>query len=101
MPLPSSPLVRLASPVTSVRFSGDWVVTRKCENSFHEPWNDRIVSVIRAGRAIGSTTDQKVRKTLAPSIRAASSIETGTESKNCFMMKTPAASTISGRIMAV
>ena len=87
--------------MTSVRFSGDCVVTRKCENSFHDPWNDRIVKVMRAGRAIGSTTDQNVRNTLAPSIRAASSIEIGTESKNCFMMKTPAASTISGRIIAV
>jgi hypothetical protein len=36
---------------------------------------------------------------LAPSIRAASSISRGTDSKNCFMMKTPAASTTSGVII--
>ncbi len=77
------------------------VTTRKWENSFHDPWKDRMVRVIRAGFAMGSTTDQKVRKMLAPSMRAASSIDTGTESKNCFMMKTPAASTTSGRIIAV
>ena len=70
-------------------------------NSFQEPWKDRMVRVMSAGLAIGSTTDQKVRKMPAPSMRAASSIDTGTESKNCFMMKTPAASTISGRIMPV
>jgi len=50
-----------------------------------------MVRVIRAGRALGRTTDQKVRKRPAPSMRAASSMLTGTESKNCFMMKTPAA----------
>ena len=60
-----------------------------------------MVRVMRAGLAIGSTTDQKVRKMLAPSMRAASSMETGTESKNCFMMNTPAASTMRGRIIAV
>ena len=36
-----------------------------------------MVRVIRAGRAIGSTTDQKVRKVPAPSMRAASSTERG------------------------
>ena len=56
--------------------------------------------MISAGLDIGSTTDQKVRNVLAPSMRAASSIETGMFSKNCFMMKTPAASTSSGRISA-
>lgn len=65
-----------------------------------EPWKDRIVKVISAGRAMGRITDQKVRKTDAPSRRAASSMVTGTLSKNCFMMKTPAASTSSGRIIA-
>ena len=45
----------------------------KCGSSFHDAWNDRIVSVISAGRAIGSTTDQNIRKVPAPSIRAASS----------------------------
>jgi hypothetical protein len=68
----------------------------KCGSSFHDPWKDRIVMVISAGRAIGSTTDQKMRNVLAPSMRAASSTDTGIDSKNCFMMKTPAASTSSG-----
>ena len=49
----------------------------KCGSSFHEPWNDRMVSVISAGRAIGSTTDQKVRNAPAPSSRADSSTSTG------------------------
>ncbi len=35
----------------------------------------------------------------APSIRAASSTATGIDSKKFFMMKTPAASAISGTIM--
>ena len=48
-----------------------------------------MVSVISAGRAMGSTTDQKMRNTPAPSMRAASSTLTGMDSKNCFMMKTP------------
>ena len=52
-----------------------------------------------AGRAIGSTTDQNTRKVPAPSIRACSSTLTGIDSKKFFMMKTPAASTSSGRIM--
>ncbi len=79
----------------------DWVATRKCVNSFHEPWKDRIVRVSRAGRAMGSTIDQKMRKTPAPSTRAASSTSRGIASKNCFMMKIPAASTMIGRIMPV
>ncbi len=80
---------------------GSWTATRVCGNSFQVPWNDRMVRVISAGRAIGSTTDQNVRNTPAPSIRAASSRLTGIDSKNCFMMKTPAASTSNGRISAV
>ena len=52
--------------------------------------------MISAGLAIGSTIDQKVRKVPAPSMRAASSTDTGIDSKNCFMMNTPAASTSSG-----
>ena len=71
----------------------------KCASSFHDPWNDRITIVMSAGRAIGSTTDQKMRKVPAPSMRACSSTETGIDSKNFFMMNTPAASTSSGRIM--
>ena len=58
-----------------------------------------MVRVITAGRAIGSTTDQNVRKAPAPSIRAASSTSTGMLMKNCRMMKTPAASASSGMIM--
>ena len=71
----------------------------KCGNSFQLPWNDRMVSVITAGRAIGSTTDQKVRNALAPSSRADSSTSTGMLMKNCRMMNTPAASASSGMIM--
>ncbi|WDV56557.1 hypothetical protein PV963_42650 [Streptomyces coeruleorubidus] len=44
-------------------------------------------------------TMKKIRKVLAPSIRAASSTLTGIDSKNCFMMNTPAASARSGTIM--
>ncbi len=72
----------------------------KWPSSFQDAWKDRIVRVIRAGLDIGSTTDQKIRKVPAPSIRAASSTETGMLSKNCFMMNTPAASASSGRISA-
>ena len=79
--------------------SGLCAVTTKCDSSFQDPWNDRITSVITAGLAIGSTTDQKVRNTPAPSMRAASSTLTGIDSKKFFMMKTPAASASSGMIM--
>ena len=72
----------------------------KCGSSFHDPWNDRIVMVMSAGRAMGSTTDQKIRNVPAPSMRAASSTEAGIDSKNCFMMNTPAASTSSGTTSA-
>ncbi len=48
---------------------------------------------------MGSTIVQNVRKIPAPSMRAASSMLTGIDSKNCFMMKMPAASTRSGTIM--
>ena len=68
-------------------------------SSFHEPWNDRMMIVTSAGRAIGSTTDQKIRNVPAPSMRACSSTDTGIDSKKFFMMNTPAASTSSGRIM--
>ena len=56
--------------------------------------------MIKAGRAIGSTTDQNVRNVLAPSILAASSTLIGIDSKNCFMMNTPAASASSGTTRA-
>ena len=78
---------------------GDWVETMKWLSSFQEPWKLRMMMVISAGRAIGSTIDQNVRKIPAPSIRAASSTATGIDSKKFFMMNTPAASTRSGRIM--
>ena len=71
----------------------------KCASSFQEPWNERMKIVISAGRAIGSTIDQKIRKRLAPSIRADSSTLTGIDSKKFFMMKMPAASTKSGMII--
>ena len=54
-----------------------------------------------AGRAIGNTTYQNVCNVGAPSIRAASSMLTGTVSKNCFMMNTLAASTMSGKAIAL
>ncbi len=56
-------------------------------------------NVISAGRAIGRITDQNRRNTPAPSTRAASSTLAGIESKNCFMMKMPAASASRGMIM--
>lgn len=68
-------------------------------NSFQDPWNDRIVTVIRAGRTSGSTTLQNVRHTLAPSIRAASSSSYGTASNALFMSSIPTASQSSGRII--
>ncbi len=101
MPAPSEPLTRSASPRGSVNRLGFCTATSVCGNSFHALWNDRMVSVITAGRAIGRITDQNVRNGPAPSMRAASSTLTGIDSKNCFMMNTPAASTRSGRISAV
>ena len=71
----------------------------KWVSSFHEPWKDRMMIVISAGRAIGSTIDQKIRNVPAPSIRACSSTLTGIDSKKFFMMKMPAASASSGTIM--
>jgi hypothetical protein len=98
-PAPSWPLTSRPTPVVSVSSDGDSCATRTVEKLFHDPWNDKIVSVISCGRAIGSTTDQKVRKMPAPSIFAASSMLGCTDRKNCRMMNTPAASVISGRIM--
>jgi len=77
---------------------GLWVEMMKWLSSFHDPWKLRMMIVIRAGRDIGRTTDQKVRNVPAPSMRAASSTATGMDSKKFLMMKTPAASTSSGRI---
>ena len=79
--------------------AGSWADTTKCASSFHDPWNDRITSVTSAGRAIGSTTDQKIRNVPAPSTRAASSTLTGSDSKKFFMMKIAAASASRGTIM--
>jgi len=70
----------------------------KWASSFQEPWKLRITIAMSAGLAIGSTTDQKIRKVPAPSTRACSSTLTGIDSKKFFMMKTPAASTSSGRM---
>src|SRR5664280_2838067 len=60
-PEPSSPLTRVATR-GNVFSCGLCREMMKCGHAFHEPWNDRMVRVITAGRAIGSTTDQKVRK---------------------------------------
>jgi hypothetical protein len=98
-PAPSWPLTRRPTPVVSVSSDGDECATRIMEKLFHDPWNDKIISVIRAGRAMGRTTDQYVRKMPAPSIFAASSMPGGTVRKNCRMMNTPAASVTSGRII--
>ena len=73
----------------------------KWASSFQEPWNDRMMIVMSAGRAIGSTTDQKIRKVPAPSTRACSSTLTGIDSKKFFMMKTPAASASNGTMRPV
>ena len=73
-----------ATPFVSVINAGLCAETMKCDNSFHEPWNDRITRVMSAGRAIGSTTDQKVRNVLAPSSLAASSTLRGIDSKKFF-----------------
>jgi hypothetical protein len=89
----------MGTPEVRVFSSGLCRDTMKCGSSFHDPWNDRMVRVMRAGRAIGNTMDQKIRKVPAPSMRAASSTLTGIDSKNCFMMNTPAASARSGTIM--
>lgn len=97
--VPSWPLTSLPTPVVSVSSDGDSCATRIIEKLFHDPWKDRIVSVISCGLAIGSTTDQKVRKIPAPSIFAASSTLGWMDRKNCRMMNTPAASVISGRII--
>src|SRR5664280_1659864 len=71
-PEPSSPLTRVATR-GNVFSCGLCREMMKCGHAFHEPWNDRMVRVITAGRAMGSTTDQKVRKAPAPSSRADSS----------------------------
>lgn len=100
-PDPSCPEARAATPLVSTVRSGLWVDTMKWFSSFQEPWKDMMKIVTSAGRAIGSTTDQKMRKVPAPSIRAAYSIAVGIDSKKFFMMKTPAASTSSGMIITL
>ena len=55
-------------------------------------------SVARTGVAIGITTDQKIRNSLAPSIRAASSSSLGTPSMNWRIRKTPNGPARNGRI---
>ncbi|MNI91468.1 hypothetical protein D3C73_1491310 [compost metagenome] len=99
VPWLSWPLASEATPFVSVVRAGALVDTMKWLSSFHEPWNDRITIVTSAGVAIGRTTDQNSRNVPAPSMRACSSTETGIDSKKFFMMKTPAASTSSGRII--
>src|SRR3954462_581599 len=64
LPWPSWPETSEATPVVRVFRSGLWRDTMKCGSSFHDAWNDRMVRVMRAGRAMGSTMDQKVRKVL-------------------------------------
>src|SRR5690606_16632639 len=99
LPWLSCPLARDATPLVRVVSSGDCAETMKWLSSFHEPWKERITMVTRAGRAMGSTTDQKIRNVPAPSIRACSSTEAGIDSKKFFMMNTPAASTRRGSTM--
>jgi len=41
------------------------------------------------GDRVGTTICEKMREPLAPSIRAASSISVGNDSKNCFIRKMP------------
>lgn len=95
----SCPLASAATPLVRVVKAGDWVEMMKCDSSFHDPWKERMAMVTMAGRAIGRTTDQKIRKVPARSIFACSSTLRGTDSKKLRMMKTPDASTKRGRII--
>ena len=98
-PAESWPLAKEATPFVKVVSSEDWVETMKCDSSFHDPWKDRMDMVTSAGRAMGSTTDQKMRNVPALSIIACSSTDRGIDSKKFLMMNTPDASTSSGKIM--
>ena len=49
--------------------------------SFHVARNVKTASVTRIGRSSGSTIDQKMRNSLAPSMRAASSSSSGIDER--------------------
>ena len=44
--------------MVSVSSEGLCSATRMSAKSFHDPWNDKMASVMRAGLAIGSMMDQ-------------------------------------------
>ena len=55
VPPPSCPLTKVATPEVNVFSSGLCREMMKCGSSFQEAWNDRMVKVMTAGRAIGRT----------------------------------------------
>ena len=60
----------------------------------------KMASAPMPGLTIGSTTLIKVRASLAPSMRAASSISVGMPSLNCFIRKTPKGQPTMGKMTA-
>ena len=68
------------------------------KKSSHAPWKVKIALAARAGVHSGSTTLQKIRNSLAPSIRAASSSSSGMDSMYWRSRKMPKALTTPGMI---
>src|SRR5882757_125748 len=74
-------------PSESVYLDGLFRYTSGFRKSFHDAWKARIVMVIHNGLVSGSINLVKMRQWPAPSIIAESSMERGTDRKNCRARK--------------
>ncbi len=72
-------------PVGSVRIELSVTNVSANRNSFQFCRNRKMPIVARAGRVSGSMICQKIRNSLAPSMRAASSSSFGSSWKNAFI----------------
>src|SRR5699024_6110532 len=80
--------MKFASATARGWIEASFVMRKGQRNSFHGPIKVISTTVAIAGFTIGIATDHSTRSSLAPSIRAASKIDSGSARKNCRKMNT-------------
>ena len=89
---------RLARATGSVYFESSVSTTSGQKKSFHVPRKVKMASVTRMGRQSGRMISAKMRTSLAPSMRAASSSSSGMERAYWRTRKMPKMVAMPGRI---
>ena len=67
---------------------------------FHRVWDEKMMRVSHAGLTVGMTILKKIRSSPAPSILAASRMESCTVTMNCFIRNSPRDEPMAGMISA-